>query len=111
MVNIFTQFCDLRILSLNFRVEVLCLILGGLHDTDDLLELAVLLVEHVLLQPEDLFVVEITRLVKLAVLSTIITSFLLRGSHSSLVVLNGAILLRERTVDHLFHLLDQLNTL
>ena len=98
-VDILSQLLNLCVLSLNLTVEVLRFVLSGLDDSDDLLKLPILILEHILLQPEHLFVIQVARLVELTVLTALVASSLLCGSHSGLIVLDGTVFLSELSVD------------
>ena len=111
VVNVIAELRDRSILNLNLFVEVLCLVLGRFNDTDDLLELPVLIFEQVFLQTKHLFIVKISSLVVLAILTFLVASLLMGSGLCSLVVLNCTILLSETATDQILNIVDELDTL
>ena len=88
MIDVLTEFLYASILALDLGVEILGLVLRGLDDTDDFIELVVLVANHLLLVLQDLPVVEIPRLVELAVLAALVPGLLLLGGQRGLVALD-----------------------
>ena len=88
MIDVLTEFLYASILALDLGVEILGLVLRGLDDTDDFIELVVLVANHLLLVLQDLPVVEIPRLIELAVFAALVPSLLLLGGQRGLVALD-----------------------
>eukprot|EP00354_Favella_ehrenbergii_P002834 CAMPEP_0170469264 /NCGR_PEP_ID=MMETSP0123-20130129/12152_1 /TAXON_ID=182087 /ORGANISM="Favella ehrenbergii, Strain Fehren 1" /LENGTH=220 /DNA_ID=CAMNT_0010736075 /DNA_START=152 /DNA_END=813 /DNA_ORIENTATION=+ len=109
-VNVFAEPLDLHILRLDRHVEVLCFILGGLDDSNYLFQVAILILQLLLLQTEDLPVVQVARLIELAIFASIEARFFLVRCEGSLAVLNSAILLSQLPTNHFLKLLDEVDT-
>ena len=105
-VNIVAKLLDTSILAFNLSVKVLRLILGGLDDANDLIELIVLIPDHLLLVLKDLSIVKIASLLKLTVFTTLILSLLLLGSQGGLIAFQSSIFLGQLPFDNIVDLLD-----
>ena len=110
-IDIITKFLNTHILSLNFSVKVLSLVLSRLDYANDLVKLVVLIADHLLLVLEDLTIVKITSLIILSIFTSLILYLLLLSGESSLIVLHGAIVLRQLPIDDLFDIVDEVNAL
>lgn len=109
-VNIVTKLLDTSILTLNLSIKVLRLILGGLDDANDFIELIVLIPDHLLLVLKDLSIVKITGLLILTVFTTLILSLFLLGSQGGLIAFQSSILLGQLPLDNFVDLLDEADT-
>ena len=98
-IDVVCELLNANVLTFDLCVEVLCLVLGRFDYSNNLLKLVILIFEHVLLQTKYLAVVKVACLVKLAIFAPRITLLVLGSGQSSLTILDGAILLREITVD------------
>lgn len=82
-----------------------------LDDSNNSVKLVILVLNHLLLVSKELFVLKVTRLVELPIVSSLVPVLVCGGrGQSSLVVLNAAILLGDLTTNEFFDLVDEVDT-
>lgn len=106
-VDVVPQLLDLLVLRLNLLAEVLSLVLRRLHNSNNFVQLAVLVLYQVFLKGQYLSVFQVAGLVKLIVFSSLVPILVLLGGQSSLIVLNASVLLSELAHHKIFDFVDE----